>query len=434
MERCRKVHMIPPDPSVLARGLMGPTDRHISSSTDASFRTAMLRTTLRLDARPTVDQVLSYQKHLQAEVEVLIAAQVNGAAPLQPKLRAVDTGLSPKARDTAGKGQLPDLCRYFAKASGCKRGEKCSYSHSMAGMDKDVRARKCLKCGSESHRQKECPVGRPGAKSNPAGPPKDGGATKQGSTTSPPATLSTMSTLDSTRTSTLQNDNAVQGTPWMLETLTQIFESAQQVLLPQPWWIAGLRIASEPQVHLMPYQGPLARDHQRDEMKAQTIDGERVQLQVDGGCPQLRELVMNSKRWIVHLYAGTTGHWEIMKLDQGETSVIELDVNRCAGHDVMRDETWRMLLWGAKHGKIDVILGGPPGRTKQKCTGGQRDVKSLTLVTRMMFLYMMAEVGREINGCGANKDRDVGFMLEYPEGTQQAERDRRAMEIRQFEE
>ncbi|CAE7227151.1 unnamed protein product, partial [Symbiodinium sp. CCMP2456] len=147
-----------------------------------------------------------------------------------------------------------------------------------------------------------------------------------------------------------------------------------------------------------------------------------------------RRKLMSSKRWIVHLYAGQVGHWQIMKLDQGDTSVIELDVSRCSGHDVMRDETWRMLLWGAKHGKIDVILGGPPGRAKQRCQGGERDVKSMTLVARMMFLYMMAEVGRELSNCVINKNRDVGFMLEYPEGLHQAERDRQAMEIQQFEE
>ena len=40
--------------------------------------------------------------------------------------------LQPKARDAGGKGTAGDMCKYFAKPSGCRRGDKCSYSHSMA--------------------------------------------------------------------------------------------------------------------------------------------------------------------------------------------------------------------------------------------------------------------------------------------------------------
>ena len=135
--------------------------------------------------------------------------------------------------------------------------------------------------------------------------------------------------------------------------------------------------------------------------------------------PQRRRLV-SSKRWVVHLFAGKEGH-----LDQGDTTVLELDLDRCAGQDLVRNEVWRMLLWGAKEGKVDVILGGPPGRAHQLLKGGKRDIKSLALVARMMWLYVVAQVGREVNGGGINKDRDVGFVLEYPEGmTAQQKRDR----------
>ena len=63
LERCKAVQMAPPDPRVLARGLMSLTTRYIDSSSDASFRTSMLRTTLRLDARPSLEQVqASYRR------------------------------------------------------------------------------------------------------------------------------------------------------------------------------------------------------------------------------------------------------------------------------------------------------------------------------------------------------------------------------------
>ncbi|CAE7320035.1 unnamed protein product, partial [Symbiodinium sp. KB8] len=131
--------------------------------------------------------------------------------------------------------------------------------------------------------------------------------------------------------------------------------------------------------------------------------------------PQRRK-VLTSKRWVVHLFAGKEGHWEFMKLDQGDTTVLELDLARSYGQDVMRNEVWRMLLWGAKEGKVDVVFGGPPGRSQQNLKGGLRDTKSLTLVARMMWLYVVAQVGREVNGGVVNKNRDVGFIMEYPEG------------------
>ena len=113
---------------------------------------------------------------------------------------------------------------------------------------------------------------------------------------------------------------------------------------------------------------------------------------------------------------GKRRNWEIMKLDQGDTTVIELDLARNAGQDLFRPEVWRMLLWGAKEGKVDVIMGGPPGRAQQHLRGGVRDAKSLKLVARMMWLFVVAQVGREADRSAVNKNRDVGFMLEYPEG------------------
>ena len=602
MERCRRVHMVPPDPTVLARGLMGLTDKYISSSTDANFRTAMLRTTLRLDARPTTEQVTAYQRHLQAELESMLASQSGTpGGQLQPKLRAVEQTTSPKAKDGGYKSAgSPDLCRYFAKASGCKRGDKCSYSHSMSSMEKDVRARKCLKCGAESHRQKACPVGRSATKASTQA--KDGVNKPSNAAAGPVSVQSTMATTGTTETTT---SSPSQGTPWTLEALIQ---AAQQVVQPQPVESAGdsspektkpqlrtlklrdIRIcatrssttalldsgathslrtarsdaewnqASEVMVQLagsyslamritdsgtllMPYKekklvddegGPRAQTivpmgqliqtlgytmvWSKDSCYLESQEGERVLLQVTGGCPQMQEMealsliarledrkkeeldnailtskdklgvcalamertweyylmdyvltgsfesglravrdapffadlpgeclwemiptkglwsgweimkdigyftraqrrkIIHSKRWVVHLFAGKEGHWEIMKLDQGDTTVIELDLARCKGHDVFRDETWRMLMWGAKEGKIDVILGGPPARSRQKGSSGDRDLKDVALVARMMWLHALSQVGREVNGTLRSKNRDVGFVMEYPEG------------------
>ncbi|CAE7365496.1 unnamed protein product [Symbiodinium microadriaticum] len=614
LARCQAVSMSPPDASVLARGLMTLTDAHINRSPDAAFRTSMVRTSLRLDGQPSLENVNSYQRHLQAELETLLSSTMTSSTTMTPKIKAVDGGLQPKARD-AGRPS-GELCKYFAKASGCKRGEKCNYSHSMSGMEKELRAKKCLRCGAESHRQKDCTVGK--------FQPKGGVREQAGSKASSPggATMA-QSTVATAGTTTTASSDPVQGTPWTIESLIQ---AAQQVVQgqtseesreespektkvgmrvlklrdirvcaqrevttalldsgathslraasnPDEWQMAeevAVQLAGNHQLCmritasgtlLMPYKDP-EKASLGSATKAQTIvpmgqlietlgytmvwgpnecflasqDGQRLPLQVHGGCPQMQEIealaliarledrkleqlrnetlttrdkvrlsvvamekhwnhylydyvvrgndddgwravrdapfledlpgeclagmipsgsldngwdimkrngfltraqrrkLLNSKRWIVHLFAGDTGHWEIMRLDQGDTSVLELDVARCAGHSLCREETWSMVLWAAKHGKVDVVMGGPPGRTQQLCKGEDRDPKSLKLVARMLWLFAVAQVGREVHGTGSNRDRDVGFMLEYPEGLPTEERLAREREVLEAEE
>ncbi|CAE6966013.1 RE1 [Symbiodinium sp. CCMP2592] len=607
MERCNKVRMTPPDASVLARGLTVLTEKYINLSTDASFRTSMLRASLRLDARPTVLQVQAYQRHLQAELEALIASGTGQGAPL-PKLKAVDAPLQPKARDAGGKGASgSEVCRYFAKASGCKRGERCSYAHTMAGMDKEVRAKKCLKCGAESHRAKDCPIGKAipktTATSTATPQPKDQSIRKPQAAQQDSASLSTMATSGTTSTASTMGD-VIQGSPWTLEAL---FQAAQQVVQTQTSesasdtspektrpqmkvlhlrdiricstkatatalvdsgathglrtatsaaeWEAAEEISVQLAGHhqlvmritpggtlLMPPRKVCGRDPA--EPAGQTIvpmgelirtlgysmfwsaeecyleepSGRRIPLQTEGGCPQMCEMealaviarledrrleelknatlltrdrvglaavsmektwdaflldyvgtgsfesglravrdapffrdlpgeclrwmiptaglwcgwdimkesgcftraqrrrILTSKRWVVHLFAGREGHYEVMKLDQGDTIVLEIDVARSQGLDLLRSEVWRMLLWGAKEGKIDAVIGGPPGRAQQHANGGERDVRSVSLIARMLWLHAMAQVGRELNGGAYNHNREVAFMLEYPEG------------------
>ncbi|CAE7944022.1 GIP [Symbiodinium sp. KB8] len=513
-----------------------------------------------------ISEVVSYQKHLQAELEAMMTAKsASGKTP--PKVQAVEPTLQPKARDAGGKtGINAELCKYFSRPGGCRRGEKCTYSHSMQGMDREQRAKKCLKCGSESHRQRECPVGKPRNKefrlvANQLGivirrvqrdkrgmphrllpqlwrqyPLPQRPQAKVLRLTDIRVCASSVSTtalVDSGATHSLRTAKSQEEWAKASEVIVQLAGNHRLTM----------RI-TEAGTLIMPYREKNAVGSHVDGLPAQTIvpmgqliqtlgytmvwsrdvcylesqEGERIQLQLDGGCPQLRELealsliarledrrleelnnavmitsdklkasaiaverswefylmdyiqtgsfesglravrdapfftdvpgealtglvpaaglwsgwdimkelgfltraqrrkILNSKRWVVHLCAGQEGHWEVFKLDKGDTTVIELDKARCQGQDIMRDPTWRMLLWGAKEGKIDAILGGPPGRTQQHGQGGHREVKDVALVTRMMWLHSVAQAGREINGTPRSRNRDVGFVLEYPEG------------------
>ena len=131
-----------------------------------------------------------------------------------------------------------------------------------------------------------------------------------------------------------------------------------------------------------------------------------------------RRRFLHAKRWVIHLFAGAEGHYEFFKLSQGGTEVLELDLHRCRGQDIMRSEVWEFLLWGARMGKIDAIIGGPPGRTKGMFPPNgesSKDLKPMTLVARMLWLHAVAQVGRQVHGSHMDSSRPVGFLMEHPE-------------------
>ena len=221
LARCRAVNMACPDPSVLARGLMSISAKHINQSPDAAFRTSMLRTSLRIDAQPSLEQVVGYQRHLQAELETIAGASTTSTTTT-PGVRALEKGGSPKGREKGGKDT--ELCRYFMKPSGCKRGARCAYSHSMATLDRETRSKKCLQCGAEGHRARECPVSKgPKSAASPGSPTKE---QRSGGQPEPKATPKTPAVA----TATPIAEGPTQGTPWTLESLVQ---AAQQIVQAQ---------------------------------------------------------------------------------------------------------------------------------------------------------------------------------------------------------
>ena len=132
--------------------------------------------------------------------------------------------------------------------------------------------------------------------------------------------------------------------------------------------------------------------------------------------PQRRRL-WTAKRWIVHLYAGNPGNYKFFQADENDTVVLELDADRCRGQDITRRSTWRLLQLGAMLGKIDAIVGGPPGRGGVLQDGEvpkDSDIKVMGLMARMMWLYAVAEAARTSKSTGPNCNRPVGFMLEHP--------------------
>ncbi|CAE7226300.1 GIP, partial [Symbiodinium sp. CCMP2456] len=55
--------------------------------------------------------------------------------------------------------------------------------------------------------------------------------------------------------------------------------------------------------------------------------------------PQRRRL-WSAKRWVVHMFAGNPGHYQMFQVDEGDTVMIELDVDRCKGQDHQGEEEY----------------------------------------------------------------------------------------------
>ena len=616
LARCHSIGMVPPDPSVMSKGLQALTTKQISGSTDAAFRTSMLRSTLRLDCQPTLEQVKGYQRHLQAELEILVGSQTGGSST--PALRTVEptpTTTSPKNQKTKERSQ--EMCRYFSRPTGCKRGDKCVCSHSMQGMDKEQRARKCLKCGSESHRARECTVGKQQPKAGaPGGGPSQKLNDKTGPATGTPS-MSVVSTATPTGSSTTTTSTGsaatVQGVPWTLESLVQVAQQVIQNQAPQEGdsspektkadlrviTVQDIRISSldhsstalldsgathslrsayseeewlgaeEVQVRLagggslrmrLSSGGSLLMPPRNSGTTSSTIKnqgnqtivplGELVKvlgyslewsqrgcflkdsegnirsLGLSNGCPHLKEAealaliarledrkmeilenaititedtfdtsmammevpwrdhlakyvgkgdmqaglravrdapflgelpgecvdglvqdninsdgwailkeieflsrpqrrkLWSARRWVIHLYAGSPGHHEIFYLDDGGTVVLELDLHRCKAHDLLRNSTWRLVMWAAMSGRVEAVVGGPPGRGglyREVDAKGESNVKNIKLVTRMLWLYAVAEAGRSLNAKGLERGRPVGFVIEHPAKTKESD-------------
>ena len=151
LQRCKDLNMVTPDGSLLARGLTATAAPFLSENPDAVFRTQLVRSTYRVDGQPKLEDIIHYHQHLQAEIENIASSKVSSSVA-GPAIKALTTDSStPTAPSQA---QRP--CKFYMKAAGCRRGGKCPFQHSLEGLSKLEKSRKCLACGAEDHRQKDC--------------------------------------------------------------------------------------------------------------------------------------------------------------------------------------------------------------------------------------------------------------------------------------
>ena len=157
VRRCNAMAMAVPDPTVLAKALADTAEPHLKEP-DVMFRVQLVKSTLRIDGQPSFENVQSYQQHLQAELESIVAAKPAGDVVGAVKQLQAGGGLPGRGGVVEEGEKIKGDCRFFLKATGCRRGTKCPFCHDLSSLTKQQRSRKCLSCGSEEHRQKECPT------------------------------------------------------------------------------------------------------------------------------------------------------------------------------------------------------------------------------------------------------------------------------------
>ena len=168
-----------PDAAILLGGIDKLASGIIQAHPQLSFRCSVARTQAQLDFNPTLDSVVAYAKHLQAEFEVLAVSGLEEPTnPKKPKLQRMEgengrdkgkgkqEGKGSKG-DTNGAGNGADSgktgkdnakgggkpCGFYLTTKGCSKGRNCTFKHDFGKAKGEGR---CFSCGSSEHRQQAC--------------------------------------------------------------------------------------------------------------------------------------------------------------------------------------------------------------------------------------------------------------------------------------
>ena len=163
---------------LLLRALSGIMQGVLEGNSEAAFRTSLVRTTLKLDTKPTHESVVACHKHLLAEAEALASGskRSSSSAGTSDASRSIPPEKAPRIKGMQAAGALDvpapkpkaaptspstasgqqKQCKWFAKMdAGCKRGAECQFAHEWGAVPKTGR---CLICSATSHVKKDCPT------------------------------------------------------------------------------------------------------------------------------------------------------------------------------------------------------------------------------------------------------------------------------------
>ncbi|CAE7609261.1 GIP [Symbiodinium sp. CCMP2456] len=450
LQRCQDMKMSIPDGTVLAKGLSTTTAATISSSPDAMFRTQLVRATLKIDQQPSLDDVVKYQKHLQAEVEMILSSSLKVTSA--PSIKAVNVPTTELANVLPVEVRSPTSAKGHAEPEGCGQGSKYGYSVVDLAYDQ---------CGFVE-----------GSQGN----------------------------YDEWQSGSAVLVNLAGG-----ETVELKMNAAGTLLVP----MSGPSETTSATAPIVPLGSLVEMLGYRLEWAGSRCklfgrDGEVINLRVRNGCPEITEqqalsliskiedrkpeslkslteitkakvreaaLALN-KTWFDHLLTycesglsseallaidrapffegvhrpALQGLAEAVPISNGWDAlkglrfvVLELDLERGKTHDVNNPLVWRALEWGARHGRIASLVGGPPQNSfmlRRHMTPGPEVLRSAEfpyggwsglsaaevdyvnkhtgLFAKMLYLHALSTAGRTKFPPDPADVREVGFLLEQP--------------------
>ena len=153
-KRAVDMGLVLPDPSVLLRGLDRLVGKVVSGSSNLQFRINLTRTTLMIDAAPTMSGIEQLAECIMAELDQVSYAKKK-AALQAPKVRRLEefgkNGQGGRKAEEERK-EIPK-CKFYLTEEGCRRGRGCRFSH-----DQKDELKRCWACGSTKHFSNKCPV------------------------------------------------------------------------------------------------------------------------------------------------------------------------------------------------------------------------------------------------------------------------------------
>ena len=180
--RARELGVTLPDALVLVGVLQQGSEFLSQRSPQVAYRLNMIRQQLGLDQQPNTGNVMTYSEHLQAEAEELVLTSGGSVEVMKPPktfgkpgVKALNDGggLEPPktlsdgskglskggvAASAAGSGSTsnsgPGVCKFWGSDEGCKRGDRCKFSHCMLN-PKDNR---CFGCSAIGHTKRDVPM------------------------------------------------------------------------------------------------------------------------------------------------------------------------------------------------------------------------------------------------------------------------------------
>ena len=158
VQRTRELGVTLPDGLVLIGALSKCTDFLSSKSPQVAYRLNLIRQQLNLDQLPTVETILTFAEHLQAEAEDMMISsgtKATSAVRVAAFGAADPIGNGETAKETNQTTPKPKgSCRFWMSDKGCLRGSACKFQHPSL----DPQSNRCFECSAVGHTRRECPV------------------------------------------------------------------------------------------------------------------------------------------------------------------------------------------------------------------------------------------------------------------------------------